>query len=227
MAEKLEKLIKQVYASWKAGAKEPLTHPGEEELACFIEGKLTTQDTERIREHVIVCGSCSETVALILGQPVKQEEVPQAVLDTITGQGVSVLEIILELKAKVLELLSTTGDVLVGQEYMPCAVLRSRSIKEFKDEVTVLKDFADVRLEARLENRAGKAFDVAIKVRDKSSQKLLKDVRVSLFKDETELESYLADSGSVVFEHVLIGKYKVEVATLEKKVASVFIDVRA
>jgi hypothetical protein len=50
---------------------------------------------------------------------------------------------------------------------------------------------------------------------------------VTLFKDATELESYLNDSGSVIFEHVLLGKYKIELSDLERNLASVILDLRA
>jgi hypothetical protein len=136
------------------------------------------------------------------------------------------LEIILLLKDKAMEIINITGDVLVGQELMPAPLLRSRSIKEFKDEITILKDFGEISVEAKIENKTHGAFNVVVAAKAKDTQRLMKDIRVSLLKDDVELESYLASSGSVIFEHVLVGKYKVEISGINEKLASILLDIR-
>jgi hypothetical protein len=130
------------------------------------------------------------------------------------------------LKDKALEILETTGDVLVGQEFVPHPVLRSRKIKEFKDEVTILKDFKEIRVEVKIENKENRGFDLVIFVKDKLSNRIIKDLRVTLIKDDLELESYLSNYDKVVFEHILAGKYIIEISNIEDKVASILLDVR-
>jgi hypothetical protein len=92
--------------------------------------------------------------------------------------------------------------------------------------VVILKDFEDIRVEIKIENKSGKYFNLNIQAKSKQSKELIKDLRVTLFKEDIELESYLNDSGSVIFEHVLLGKYKIELAGLEGNLASVLLDVR-
>jgi hypothetical protein len=162
---------------------------------------------------------------------IETKDVPEELLKSIKDLAaisiaIPILEIILRIKEKLMEILSTTGDVLVGQELVPAPVLRSRQIKDFKDEVTILKDFQDIRVEAKIENKQGKAFSLSITVKEKDSQKMMKDLRVTLIKDDVELESYVADSGKVTFEHVLLGKYTVEVANIENKIASIILDIK-
>ncbi|TRZ49072.1 hypothetical protein D4Q80_02705, partial [bacterium] len=140
---------------------------------------------------------------------------------------INIWEVVLQLKEKALEILSTTGDVLVGRELVPVPVLRSRKIKEFKDEVTILKDFRSIRLEAKIENKRGKAFSVTIMAKERETSKVLKDLRITLLKDDVELESYVADSGSVIFDNVLLGKYTLEVSNIDDKLATLLLDVRA
>ena len=101
-----------------------------------------------------------------------------------------------------------------------------RSIKDFKDEVTILKDFRDVRVEVKIESRKTKDFNVLIVVKQRVTQELLKDLRVTLLKDDVELESYLTDSGSVTFEHISLGKYSVEISSSDNKLAVVLLDVK-
>jgi hypothetical protein len=227
----MEKFIKTVYQKWKARQKPRGAHPDEETLACFLESRLTPQESEQVKAHLISCDRCAEAVALSLGIKEEAKEVPQELLSRVR-QGLfpetadSMMEIILRLKQKALELLSTTGDILVGQEFVPARVLRSRSIKDFKDEITVLKDFQNIRVEAKIENKGGNAFNVAITVKQKETQEVLKDLRVTLIKDDLELESLLTDSGSVTFEHVLLGKYKIEITDIEHKLASIMLDIK-
>jgi len=233
MQDRLEKLIKLVYRGWKSEhTDKDKEHPDEEILVCFIEGRLTVEESEIIKEHLITCDNCAEALALNLSTGITQtKEVPEELLnrlkDLLSLQcEPSILEIVLKLKEKTLEMINSTGDVLVGLELVPAPILRSRSIKDFKDEITILKDFQDIRVEVKIENRGAGAFNLNILVRQKQTQKTIKDLRVTLIKDNLELESYLTDSGTVIFEHVLLGKYSVEISTIDKKVASILLDIK-
>ena len=232
MQDKLEKLIKLVYRKSKAAqAKIDEVHPDEETLVCFLESRLSEKENESIREHLLICDSCAEAFALSLKDGLEEKEVPADMLTRVKNliiaeEKSSILEIVLRFKEKLLELINTTGDILVGQELVPAAVLRSRSIKDFKDEVIILKDFQDIRVQVKIENKEAKTFNLTITVKQKQTQKIIKDLRVTLLKGDLELESYLTDSGSVIFEHVLLGKYKVEISTIENKLASILIDIK-
>lgn len=233
MHEKLEKLIRLVYRDWKKGLPEVYTHPDEESLVCFLEGRLSEKESQRIKTHLIDCQACGEAVMLNLEtKETRMEEVPEQLLDNVRvllaekDDNLSIMEIALRLKDKVLEIISTTGDVLVGQELVPAPVLRSRSIKDFKDEVTIMKDFKDIRVEVKVEKKGQEIFNLIIVVKQKETQNIIKDLRVTLIKDDLELESYLSDSGSVTFEHVVLGKYKIEISDLEEKLASVLLDIK-
>jgi len=233
MPDRLEKLIGVVYKKWKADKPlSPEPHPDEETIACFLENKLSAQDSERIKMHLISCDSCAEVVSVQLKlKTIETKEIPEDLLMRVkdlvsSADRLSILEIFLKLKEKALELLSTTGDVLVGQELVPAPILRSRQIKDFKDEVTILKDFQNIRIETKIENKLGQAFSLTVIVKEKDTQKIMKDLRVTLVKDDLELESYLTSSGKVTFEHVLLGKYTVEISTIENKLASVLLDIK-
>lgn len=229
----IEKLIKAVYKKWKAGyLKTQAAHPDEETLVCFLENRLSQQDCEGIKEHLINCARCAELIAIQMKlKSTEIKDVPQELLNRVKGlvkaeDKISILEIFLRLKEKALEILNTTGDILVGQELVPAPVLRSRSIKDFKDEVTILKDFKDIRVELKIENKQGQAFRLTVMIKEKDTQRIIKDLRVTLIQDDLELESYLTDSGRVIFEHVLLGKYRVEISSVENKIASILLDIK-
>lgn len=232
MQNKLEQLIKAVYKKYKHEHRQTFQlHPDEEAWVGF-EGRLTPQENERIKTHLISCESCAEVLATQLRlKPTSVKEVPKELLARVKNlvlpeDNLSIIEVVLLLKEKALEILSTTGDVLWGEEFVPAPVLRSRQIKEFKDEITILKDFKDIRVELKIENKQVQAFDLTVMIKDKQTQRIIKDLRVTLLKDDLELESYLSTSDKVIFEHVLAGKYTVEISNLENKIASILLDIK-
>lgn len=230
---KLEKLIKFAYKRWKVGNYHAhKTHPDEETLACFLEGRLNAQESQDIKLHILSCDSCAQSFAADFGLNNEPDnEVPQELIarvKNLVGEAAKTgaLEIFLKAREKIIELLNTTGDILVGQELVPAPVLRSRKIRDFKDEITILKDFQDLRVEIKVENKGANIFDLNIIVRQKQTQKTIKDLRVTLLKEDLELESYITDSGVVTFEHVLLGRYRIEISSLEKQLASILLDIK-
>jgi hypothetical protein len=233
MSNQLEKLIKVVYKKWKAvQLKEEGRHPDEESWACFLEGKVSREESESLKTHLLSCDICAEAFAIQMRlKPGREKDVPEDLREwmrnlVVSQDKPSILEVFILLKEKALEILHTTGDVLVGQEVIPARLLRSRKMHDFKDEVTILKDFKDIRVELKLENKAGEVFDLIVLVKDKQTQAVIKDLRVSLLKDDLELESYLTTSERVVFEHVLAGKYIVQIANIESRIASIILDIK-
>ncbi|MCX5703319.1 MAG: hypothetical protein NT066_02340 [Candidatus Omnitrophica bacterium] len=235
MQGRLERLIKIAYRGFKSEqAKPDQAHPDEETLACFLEGRLPQAENEEVKLHLLSCDNCARVFAIqsrLALTPREEKEVPPELMELVKNllnqeEAAPLLEILLRFKEKAIELINTTGDVLVGQELVPAPVLRSRSVKDFKDEVTILKDFNDIRIQIKIENKGGEAFNLKLIARQKHTQKVIKDLRVTLLKDDLELESYLTDSGSVIFEHVLLGKYRLEMSAIENKLASILLDIK-
>jgi hypothetical protein len=233
MSSELEKLIKEVYDRWKAEfPAEQGAHPDEEDFLGLIRNELPPKETTRIKNHILSCDPCSQILAASIKlESVPESEPPGKLIDDsreLINKAISgrILEILLQAKERVLNLINTSGDVRVGQELVPAAVLRSRKINDFKDEVTILKDFGDIRLEAKITAKENSNFDLSVIMRNKQSQEIIKDLRVSLIKGDLELESYLAESGKVVFEHISLGKYIVEISSLRDNVASISLDIK-
>ena len=62
----MDKIIRVVYKKWIARQRVKGEHPDEETLACFMDAKLSLQETERIKAHLIGCDKCADAVAIIL-----------------------------------------------------------------------------------------------------------------------------------------------------------------
>ncbi len=233
MPEKIEKFIKTVYEKWKNQQPQAQgVHPDEEDIACFLENKLSDQECETVKNHLIHCDRCAEIVAIQLAlKPARALDVPRQLVARVKDlarpqEQIPALQICLRLREKILEILNTTGNVLVGQELVPAPVLRSRKINEFKDEVTVLKEFAGMRVEVKILSQEAGVFSLIILATEKTTQKIMKDLRFTLIREGLEMESYLSSLGKVTFEHVLLGKYTVEISTIESKLASILLDIR-
>ncbi len=233
MPEKIERLIRLVFRRSKPfWPGKVSSHPNEEDMACFLEDRLSPEEKERIQEHMISCDTCMENLALQLRlDPVKEGRVPLGLLkqakDLVNRElNNPVLEVILKLKDKAIEVLNSTGDIIWKGELIPLPILRGRSIKDFKDEVTIYKNFKDKVVEVKIENIQGRAFKLNIKALDKFKRKVIKDLRITLLRDDLELESYHTDSGGVIFEHVQLGKYKVEIHSPDQLIASIILDIK-
>ncbi|MFA5115317.1 MAG: hypothetical protein WC469_04550 [Candidatus Omnitrophota bacterium] len=235
MPESLEDLIKLVYRGWKAGrARKIREHPADEELVCLAEGRLSPKESRAVKSHLAECDECGSKFSAYVKLrllPEGQLEAPLALKERlkallVQNSGKPVLEIFLRFKEKMLELVSTSGDVLVGQELVPAPLLRARRIGDFKDGIDIFRDFEKIRVEVKIEKKGGGNFNLQISAKEKQTQRPLRDIRVTLIKDKLELESYLADSGGVNFENLTFGKYRIEISDTPGILASVVLDVR-
>jgi hypothetical protein len=234
MEDKLESLIKAVYQNWKDEGEKPcVEHFGEETIAAFLEGKLSNEESAIIKSHFLACGDCLNLIAAYLKAISDNPDCfPQELKTWAIGllgeeTGPAALEVALKWKDKAWEIINTTGDVLVGLELMPASLLRGRQIKDFKDDVTILKDFKDIQIELKLESRPAGRFNLSVQVKQKDSQRLMRDLRVALLKDDIELESYLTGKGKVCFENVSAAKYTILILAIEDTLATVLIDIRS
>jgi len=233
MTDRMENLVKEVYRRWKKHAPAEGVHLDAEDMSSFFEGRLNPEENARMQAHLVTCDDCSRILALSLNAEAEElKELPEGLLDKVKEilslkAKASLFEIILRVKENAFEIIQATGDILLGQELVPAPVLRSRQVSSFKDEVTLLKDFKDIRLEVRVENKAGKYFNTTVKAKQKDSSRPFKDIRVTLIREGVELESYLSDSGTVTFEHLLLGKYSLEVTSSESKLAVVVLEIKA
>ena len=227
-----EKITKLIYSEWKGMRLKIQEHPDEEDLVCFLEGKLPQSAKLSMEKHLVNCAACAEYAGvhllmhtgLVVNLPDKLSEKIRKLV--IGEDDTGFFEILLKLKEKAIEIIQTSGDVLVGQELIPAPILRSRQIIDFKEEITILKDLRKIRVEIKLKNNNAKTFNLEVSIKDKENQKLLKDLRIALLRDGLELESYASDGTTVIFKDIYPGIYTVEVTTIEGKAAIVAITVK-
>lgn len=234
MQSKFERLIGAAYKRWKSACgKAGLEHIDEEAMLCFAEGRLAAGEEERVKLHLIACDRCLEAFVIQskLG-PDAMEDVPEELIRRVEGFSLpqdkaGLLEIALRFRERLIEVLNATGDVLMGQELVPAVVLRSRQSADFKDQVIILKDFQHIKIEVKVENKSGGLFDLSVVAKDKHTDRVMKDLRITIKKDDLELESRLTDAGSVTFEHFILGKYTIDISSPDNRLASILLDIKA
>lgn len=231
MPENISRLLRAFYKKNGSCLPTQQDHPDEEMLASYFEGKLPAEKLSRISEHLAGCALCAELFlvqARVAGgrnYPVSARLVSR--LKNIAGlPDNSALEIILKSAEKVFELLYTNGKVLLGQELIPMPGLRSRNIKDFRDTVSIVKDIDNIRIEIKIDSCAKGYVNITAGAKNKKTAKLLKDYRISLIQSDAELESYVIDKTAVTFEHVLLGKYSLEISSEDSKLANVSVDIK-
>lgn len=210
--------------------KDNLPCPDEEMLVCFSEGKLSVQQFKKIQQHILKCERCAQLVSLYNLKVETEKPVPEYLIEKakdLVKQKVlpNLLEIVLSIKQKFLEIVKTSGDIIVDNEIIPLPVLRSRQIRELREELAVVKEFQDIRIKLNIEKKEKGIVKITILFFDKKTNMPLKDLRVSLLKGNIELESYGVDKGKAVFDNVSFGKYSLLISHKNKELGLVKLEI--
>ncbi|MFH1577973.1 MAG: hypothetical protein ABIC18_02760 [Candidatus Omnitrophota bacterium] len=229
---RIEEVIKMIYGQYREKHNQPASHcPDEGALACFSEGKLSGNDSENIQKHLVTCSRCCEIVALFFQRPQDQHEVPEPLIQKIKGlikEGSvpKILEIALALKKTALQILNTTGDVILDNEIVPLPVLRSRQISEFSESIKLLKEFEDIKITIQIQKQGDDKIRISLSLVNKANFEPLADLRLALIKGDSELESYETLSGSGVFDRLGIGHYAIDIYYKNNKFGVIDIEIK-
>lgn len=230
--DEFEQRLRGAYAAWKKShAADGSAHPGDETFACFIDGMLSAEEEARVRKHILSCPSCSRELRAHLTMSFPAEDPPRESVEKVRHAleqrlVASVMDVVVRWREMSLQLESSSGDVLVGQEFIPAGVYRSRQSPRRQETLTVYKDFQDVRIALRIDVK-GAAFSVTVSGKEKETQKAVAGLRISLARDDRELESFHSETGTVGFERVQAGKYTISVSARGKCFAVLFLEIVA
>lgn len=216
MGYKIEEIIKAIYQRFhRISAGNTSDCPDEETIVCFCEGRLSKEAAQNFKKHILKCERCAQIVTLYQLDIDPKKAVPDFLLkeakNLLNKPLVDLLEIKIAIKKKFIELINSTGDVVLNNEIFPMPVLRSRKIKNLREEIEIVKEFKDLKINVNIEQKHGFQVKVIIKICDKNTSLPIENLRISLMKDNIELESYLIDSGSVIFDKVTSGNYNLRI----------------
>ncbi len=204
----------------------------EEDITCLIDTHVSESARNTLLEHVLSCSRCAVSLRehlLVLNAIDKKGtlETPEAVVQAAMGLfnpevGPNILEIALNFKEKVIELIRTTGNILRGSQLVPIPVLRSqKEDNTFINEIKIVKEFNNVLTEVGVEKRKPELCDIEVRLTEKDTKSKIQDLRITLNKDDREIESCLVESGKVVFKDVRPGRYTITITKENQKLGIV------
>ena len=228
----IQEVIRKVYQMYRKAHNKPNSPcPNEETLVCFSEGKLSKEEAAVIQEHLITCHRCAEVVYLFCSKFEEKREVPEFLVkkakDLVKPKALpNILNLILALKEKALQILESNGDVILDNEIIPVPVLRSRQISEFPEEIRLIKEFNDIKVTVYIQRRDKHKVRINLNLVNKISLTPLEDLRLALIKDTQELESYEAVAGNAVFENVGFGQYSIKITRKDEELGAINLEIR-
>lgn len=191
--------------------------PDEETMVCFSEGKLSSLEAQKLERHIVECQRCSQILAILKTAAIEEKEEPslslvQRAKDLVKQETTPfILEAIIAIKERALELIQTSANVILGNQIVPPSIVRSRSISEFKEEICLIKEFENLKIILKIEKKEGDIAGLTLEIRKKETDLPLEGVRLVLLKDEIEIESYWAKAGGVFFDNLNFGKYSIQI----------------
>lgn len=226
----IEVLVKNVYGRFLEKQPAVLNKClSEEELALFLQGDMDERPSRRVEAHIGLCSRCAEIAALYCRTHKFQEQVvPEQVIEkakALVGERL-IFEVALRLKEQFIELLKTTGDIIRRGDMAPVPVLRGRGIREFKEEISLVKEFEEIRIALKLDKKDKDRIRIGVSLSHKTSLRPITDLRVALFRQNLELESYFARSGAVVFEGLIYGLYTLEISRRDNRIGIIKLEIK-
>lgn len=229
---RIEEVIRMIYRLCrKRWNKTSSSCPNEETLACFSEGKLSDSESKAIQQHLISCPRCAEIVSLFCRRFTEEKDVPEFLIRRAKGlvsekSFPNILDVVLVLKEKALQILGTTGDIILDNQIMPLPVLRSRQITDFPQEIRLIKEFNDIKLTLNIQKLDKDKIRVNLDLMHKISLMPLGGLCIVLLKDNQELESYEDVLGNATFDKVGFGRYIVQIMRKDKRIGSITLEIK-
>lgn len=209
----------------------------EEDITCFIDNKMEEAEMEELCAHILSCKKCADDLRDhflvirsiegkgLLDTPTELIESAQSLVDEEVGQ--NILDIVLNFKERAIELVRTTGEALMEQQLVPVPVLRNTvENKELQNEIKIVKTFGNILTEVNIEKKRSDLANIVIRVTKKTTNKKAEGLRISLVKNDRELESFLAEEGKVKFEEIKPNNYRVLITKDNKKLGLVNISIK-
>ncbi|MCM8779978.1 MAG: hypothetical protein NC914_02380, partial [Candidatus Omnitrophica bacterium] len=181
---------------------------------------------------LLACSKCSENVLLDEKVQTLTRDVPPELMraagDLISqSRQPDALEIILKIKEDFLEIVRTSADFFKKKDLSLAPVfLRGIPAREVSEEVQLIKYLGRIRTDIKIEKEDRNRIKVSITLSEKKTGRPRNDLRVSLKKDNQEIESYVVKEGRVIFAPLAAGRYEIEIADMNKRVYRVLLELR-
>ncbi len=237
LMDKLEQLIKAVLNKDVSGvpSKKQGDCLSDEAMAILIENKCSPREEEKYSRHILSCHACADLLKnyILTAKAIDREgeREPSSWLLAKVNELVpaaenksTVLDLVLELRDKFLELIETTGEFPAALR--PAFALRDKAKNEH-GTIHVVKTLGKFAVDVEIDKRISNTTDLVLRLTDKETNKKAEDVRVSLFHGKREIESVILENGKVKFEDITPESYKIMIMKEGNKIGEVNVSIRS
>lgn len=192
--------------------------PDDEMLAGYLDGGLSDAERSDIETHLSSCDSCLEGIIITKDltrgasgsetEPVP-ESVTQSAVDLINEETVSNRFSIAERIERLFRsIYRGLFDTLIPQNWgsAPMAMIRGTNESIPGNVAHIEKDFKEIHAEIEIEKTRQHTSQIRVTVTDELGK--MRDIRVTLERDEREVSSLLMGRDSVVFDDIPFGHYR-------------------
>lgn len=207
--------------------RKPLDNPclSDETIACWVQGFLPSAAQEKTGQHLKSCASCRELVAVCARVAEEQKSglspapaaFTQSAKDLVGAKsGQNLLDVIVSVSGQAVAAVETTGKILFAP-WLPALHPLRGADQSAMNTVVIEKIYKRVHIHLEVSGGKSGSYTAALTLRRSRFGKPLPDVRVILYQDRQELESYLTREGRVSFERLTLGLYRLKILGLERK----------
>lgn len=194
--------------------------PDEEQLADYLEGRLSEKERSHVEEHLAGCEICLEGLAVTSRlvqdrdrfelDPVSNE-VTEAAVRLVTSRTAITQDSLMEkLKGSVSNIGSAISDVLCPRQGRRPALVRGSKTVVSNDFVCLKVSFGEIETEIEIEKTGSSSAH--IRVKPQKAGKYRRVLRITLKQGKREVASYLLDGLYVLFEDIPFGHYSISLA---------------
>lgn len=207
--------------------------PGDEIIACYVDGILSSSDKLVLEKHMLDCSKCMENIKIQKEVAQLQESqgfgfVPSYVTDRakkLVAERLrgGVLDLVVDFSDQMFEALRTTGEILLGPKRQPVLSLRDGSVNVSK-VLFVKKVFDNIRVEAELVRLENDLINVILTFKDDKVETPIIDLRATLIENDIEIESHITQNGKAAFENMKQGKYRIDISKIDTFVGVIVLE---
>jgi putative zinc finger protein len=181
----------------------------------YLEDRLSERERSRVEEHLSECDACLEELVVARGvvrsgnldqfDPVPKKVTERAIKTVKALEDRPVLAKFSKmLKHRFSEWTGSFSGLWTGYDLSLATVRGSKKIVS-DDLIFIRKSFAGFDAEIEIEKIGPDKANIRVMVKEKGRKG--PPIRISLFKKERELSSYLGNVSGVLFEDILFGHY--------------------
>jgi len=184
----------------------------------YVSGTMTGTEIERIEVHAEGCDACLRTLyrCQVAKEKEKEKEFVRRTLDLLdeldkTPVG-NLLEILIKISGKLLEMVSTTGELLRTPTFVPTRGELVSASEERAEPLRIVQEFGTppISLQATLGRcREEGCLDLKISVYNREEEEFMPGIGIELAGPEILEEMTTDEDGEVSFRIERNGEYKV------------------